>query len=79
VAQGLYQCGGVWESVGPLELAHFGVPLGTRYVVQAVGLLDAFSGWGSTGLVRILVTTDATTDVSVESSSWGWVKSLYAH
>jgi hypothetical protein len=81
VAQGLYQCGGIWESVGPIDLStNFGIPLGTRYLVQAVGLLDAFSYWGSTGLACIRVTTETTTDVPSESpTSWGRVKLLYGN
>ncbi len=36
VSQGGPECDGAWESVGPISLVPFGVPLGALYTVQAV-------------------------------------------
>jgi hypothetical protein len=36
VAQGGQQCGGTWESIGPIELREYGVPDGANYSVQLV-------------------------------------------
>ena len=77
VAQGAEQCGGTWESIGPIDLARYGVPLGEPYNVQCV-----FFRLGpeprtprSVGLSCIRVTSSITT---VSKATWGMVKSLYA-
>jgi len=78
VAQGADQCGGTWESVGPLDLRHYGVRLGKPYTVQCIffrpplgsGLFPA----RSIGFSCIRVTTAPT---AVTTVNWGIVKSLY--
>jgi len=75
IAQGAEQCGGTWESVGPIDLARYGVPLGDPYNVQC-----AFFRHGpeprtprSVGFSCIRVTSST----PVSKATWGIVKSLY--
>lgn len=68
------QCGGVWESVGPIDLTRNGVPAGTEYHVQ----LEGFRGYGgrSSAVACVQVIRDSTT--AVEDISWGNIKRLYS-
>lgn len=77
VAQGGPDCGGAWESVGPISLVRFGVPPGALYHIQ----MPFFEGpppptgqFHTIGFSCLRVTShpDAITAVS-----WGTVKSLY--
>lgn len=79
VAQGGPECGGAWESVGPINLAPFGVQLGEPYTVQAVffeGLPDDHGQiwFHSVGFSCIRVTSHPST---VTSTTWSRVKVLY--
>lgn len=76
VANSVRQCGGVRETIGPIDPATFvGVHLGQEYIVQLVFLRDKDSLWGSVGIASIDVTHDTTT--SVADGTWGLVKALY--
>jgi hypothetical protein len=79
VALGSSQCGGLWESVGPLDLTRIGVPIGGLYHVQLVFFEDHYSGWRSNGFSCIRVSNDLVTDVplSVATRSWGGMKILF--
>jgi hypothetical protein len=76
VAPGADQCGGTWESVGPLDLRLYGVPLGAPYSVQCVFFTGIPHRWTarSVGFSCIRVTSYPTTIASIP---WGSVKSLY--
>ena len=74
VAQGSDQCGGLWESVGPIDLTQRGVALGKKYHVQLVFFEDNGSGWQSNGVSCIRVTSSP--DLVV-TNTWGRVKQLY--
>jgi hypothetical protein len=79
VAQGGMQCGGTWESIGPLDLRPHGVPLGAYYNLQLV-FFEAVPGQipdatsHSIGFACIRVTSHPS---GVEALSWGNVKRLY--
>src|SRR5262245_20267224 len=56
VAHGIpRQCGGIWETIGPLDLTQSGIPLETIYHVQLIGLRDAEIGYGSVGFACLTV------------------------
>ena len=81
IAQGGPACGGVWESVGPIDLAQFGVPLGELYNVQAVFFESlpspAFPGrylFHSIGFSCIRITSHP---LAVTAARWSAVKALY--
>ncbi len=79
VAQGGPECGGGWESAGPISLVRFGVPLGALYTVQAV-FFEALPDphgiplWTSVGFSCIRVTSHPTT---VTPTTWANLKALY--
>ena len=76
VTQGLpTQCGGVWESIGPLDLTQSGIPLGSLYHIQVVGFRDLGSGYRSCGLACVTVRAEPTSAVAL--AGWGFVKQLY--
>jgi hypothetical protein len=79
VAQGGTQCGGTWESVGPLDLRPYGVPLGSYYNLQLV-FFQALPG-GFPGLEAHSIGFSCIRVVShpsgVQPSSWSNVKQLY--
>ena len=78
VGQGANQCGGTWETFGPVDLRGFGVPIGGQYNLQAV----FFEQFGhhpvlhSVGLSCIRVTAHPDT-TAVAPGSWSQLKSLY--
>ena len=75
-AQGGPHCGGTWESVGPIDLAWFGIPLGTPYIVQAV-FLESLPGtvpFNSIGFSCISITSHPT---AVARATWSNIKVLY--
>lgn len=75
VAQGADRCGGTWESVGPIDLAAYGVPLGANYSVQCVFFRTSPGVTVRTiGFSCISVTTVPT---MTAGTNWGMVKSLY--
>jgi hypothetical protein len=76
VANGSEQCGGIWESVGPLDLTRYGLPLGALYSVHCVffRLSPQERTTRSVGFSCIRVTSNPTT---VAAATWGLVKSLY--
>ena len=80
VAQGGPDCGGTWESVGPINLSSFGVPLGALYHVQTTffeSLPDPLSGYvqvHSLGFSCLRVTSHP---VAVASTTWSNVKVHY--
>ena len=76
VALGGVLCGGRWESVGPVDLMEFGVPLGELYTVQAV-FLESIPGqfkYNSVGLNCIRVTSHP---LAVAPATWSDIKVLY--
>jgi hypothetical protein len=73
-AYGARQCGGTWETIGPLDLFKLiGLPLGERYLVQVIFLRHP-GGPSSVGLARIDVTPEIT---GIAAGTWGHVKALY--
>jgi hypothetical protein len=75
-AQGGPHCVGTWESVGPIDLAWFGIPLGTPYNVQAV-FLESLPGtvdFHSIGFACIRITSHP---VAVQPGTWTNIKVLY--
>jgi len=78
-ATGGTRCGGTWETIGPLDLRDYGVPLGDYYNVQLVffdGIPDPRFGiqFHSVGFSCLRVTSYST---GVASMSWGGVKTLF--
>jgi len=73
VAQGADQCGGTWESVGPIDLRRWGVPLGAPYSVQCV-FFHSRVAVRSVALACIRVTPAPT---AVTTIHWAKVKALY--
>jgi hypothetical protein len=69
-----WQCGGVWESVGPIDLTRSGVPLGTEYHVQVV----SFSGWSiqSVAVACVEVIADSIPSPT-RLATWDAVKRIY--
>ncbi len=80
VAQGTYQCEGIWESVGPIDLTEHSIPLGALYRVQLEFFATAPNVHGvfrsSVGVSCIRVTAHPET-TSVRPGSWTVLKSLY--
>ena len=80
-SRGLQQCGGTWESIGPIDLTKFFIPLGTYYRIVAVSYVGFWptppypSEYMSAGLACIRVTSQPTSPVA--TLDWGGVKSLY--
>jgi hypothetical protein len=79
VAQGGPRCGGVWESVGPLDLAAYGIQPGENYHVQCEFFNNLPGPWPgyephSVGLACIRVTAHPTAVAPVD---WTVVKRLY--
>jgi hypothetical protein len=75
VAGGSDRCGGTWESVGPIDLVRYGVPLGDNYSVQCVFFRTSPGVSARTvGFSCIRVTS---TPTGTASGHWGVVKALY--
>ena len=75
-AQGGPHCGGTWEITGPIDLAWFGIPLGTPYNVQAV-FLESLPGtidFHSIGFSCIRIISHPT---AVTSTTWSNMKVLF--
>lgn len=66
------QCGGVWESIGPIDLTRTGVPMGEEYHVQLEGFREY---GGQTVAVSCVEVTRGTTPVS--AVTWGNMKRTY--
>ena len=78
VANSLRHCGGVRETIGPIDLMQTnGLTVGEEYIVQLVFLRDNASLWGSVGIARIDVTRSTTSSVTTTTGTWGLVKALY--
>jgi hypothetical protein len=75
-ARGADQCGGTWESIGPIDLENYGVPLGSLYSVQAIFFRTTPDQVTvrTVGFSCIRVTAMPTLGVSVP---WSSVKILY--
>ena len=76
VAEGSVECGGIWETVGPIDITRF-TPIGSPYRI----IVDAFDGHPvpnarSVGLACIRVTTTAQAN-TLDGNSWASVKALY--
>jgi hypothetical protein len=77
VAQGGPDCGGAWESVGPISLVRFGVPAGALYHIQMAFFESGppparqFHTLGFACL-RVSSHPDAVT-----AASWGTIKTYY--
>jgi hypothetical protein len=76
VAHGADRCGGTWESIGPIDLQAYGVPLGAPYNLQCV--------FFRTTPTRVTARTVGFSCIRVTSipaatmaASWGSVKTLY--
>lgn len=79
VAQGGSECGGAWESAGPINLRPFGVPLGALYTVQVLFFESVPDHHGepsfyTVGFSCLRVTTHPT---AVASTTWSNLKVLY--
>lgn len=79
VAQGGTSCGGSWESIGPVDLRPYGVPLGWNYSLQCTFFetvpSDFFGAiWHTVGFACIKVTSHP---LPVSSVSWASMKVLY--
>jgi len=76
-AQGTQQCGGIWESIGPIDLAPHSISPGGWYRVQ----LEFFAGPPHDGVFRSSVGVSCvrvTMDVSpVRGATWSFVKMVY--
>jgi hypothetical protein len=76
VAEGSIECGGVWQTVGPLDITRW-TPLGSLYRIQVVALDgNPVPNARSVGLACVRVTTTPTTS-AVQASSWTRVRNLY--
>jgi hypothetical protein len=65
------QCGGVWERVGPIDLAQSGIPLGSFYHIQVVAFV------GSGVLSCLTVTSTGQVETTITESTWSAIKQLY--
>jgi hypothetical protein len=75
VAQGGPDCGGAWESVGPISLVRFGVPLGALYHIQTAFFESRPpANFCTIGFSCLRVTPEPN---GVATVDWGIVKSLY--
>jgi len=76
VARGADRCGGTWESIGPIDLVPFGVPLGSPYSVQCIFFRTTPSDVTvrTVGFSCIRVTSHPSILVS---TSWGNVRTLF--
>jgi hypothetical protein len=73
VAQGGPDCGGAWESVGPISLERFGVPRGALYHIQ-IPFFESAAGFHTIGFacLRVISHPDP-----IAAINWGTVKSIY--
>lgn len=67
------QCGGVWESIGPIDLTRNGIPFGTEYHVQ----LEGFREYGGQTVAVSCIQVVRDTTSAVAAVSWGGLKRLY--
>jgi len=75
IARGFpWQCGGVWESIGPLDLTQVGVPLGSEYHVQLIGFSGSYIQSVAVACVEV-VGPGATSPV--RPVTWEIVKRIY--
>lgn len=79
VAHGTRECGGTWESLGPVRLEALGVPLGALYTLQAVFFESApnengYSSFHTIGFSCIRVTSHPT---ALAPATWSAIKVLY--
>lgn len=75
VAQGVTLCGGVWESVGPIDLREYGTRLGDLYTIRAV-FLESLPGTftsHSIGFACIRVSHP----LAVAPATWSSIKVIY--
>jgi hypothetical protein len=81
-ARGSDQCGGMWESIGPLDLTRLFIPIGMHYRIRAISYVLFWpappypSRWMSSGLSCIRVTSEAVQQ-PVSQLPWGHLKQLY--
>jgi hypothetical protein len=76
VAQGAEQCGGTWQSIGPIDLTRYGVPFGEPYHVQCVFFRTTPDRITirSAGFACIRLISHP---LAIQPASWGVVKRLY--
>jgi hypothetical protein len=75
MAEGSERCGGTWKSVGPLDLARYGVPLGDNYHVQCTFFRTSTGVTVRTvGFSCIRVTSEP---MPITRATWNLVKALY--
>ena len=75
IAQGGQLCGGLWESVGPVDLREYGIHLGDLYTIQAV-FLESLPGTvtsHSIGFSCIRVSHP----LAVAPATWSTIKVLF--
>jgi hypothetical protein len=80
VAQGGVDCGGTWESVGPIDLTSYGVPFGALYNVQAVFFESIpYDDQGNVGIQSIGFSCLRVTShpLAIASTTWSNVKVLF--
>lgn len=73
VAHGGNQCGGIWETSGPLDITSI-VPLGSLYAIQLVFFYAAYGAYLSPAVDCIRVTAQP---MAIEARTWSQVKTLY--
>jgi hypothetical protein len=74
-AHSLINCGGVWESIGPIELSPRFVPFGDTYTIQVTFLEADPPPFGRSVAVSCLqVVSNAN---SAARTQWSQVKALY--
>jgi hypothetical protein len=82
VARGLDQCGGIWDSIGPIDLTDYFIPLGGYYRLQVISFVHfwprppAPPRWTSPGLSCVRVTSHPVAS-PVAAIDWGNLKRLY--
>lgn len=75
VGQGIVrQCGGTWESIGPVDLTQNGVLPGGLYHVQLVGFVNPDNGYGTVGVACIEIRSATN---GIQAVTWQRVKHLY--
>jgi hypothetical protein len=74
--RGLGQCGGLWETIGPIETIPFGISPGDLYRIRILFIQPTpNSGGHSPALGCVSVTTE--TPRAIAHKSWGQVKQIY--
>lgn len=77
VGFGTRQCGGLWETIGPLDLVRHGVPVGSGYRVQALFFATPAHPHAIEARSVSLACVRITEASSTQIVEWGQVKRLY--